>query len=78
LLIVIDGLFFNSPVLKIPHRAFWSFFYAANPLIIIVKFIRGQDNLHNLLKPISLEDFLPKYRGAFYGTGSPVKNNGNT
>ena len=65
MLIVIDGLFFLSAFLKIPHGAFWSFFIAAIPLIIIVTFIRGQDNLHDLLKPIPLEDFLPKYRETY-------------
>ncbi|MDO8873049.1 MAG: hypothetical protein Q7V05_10020 [Methanoregula sp.] len=35
MLIVIDGLFFLSTFLKIPHRAFWSFFIVAILLIII-------------------------------------------
>ena len=58
---MIDELFFLSTFLKIPHGAFWSFFIASIPLIIIVTFIRGQDKLRDLLKPIPLEDFLPKY-----------------
>ena len=65
LLIVIDGLFFVSTFLKIPHGAFWSFFIAAIPLIVIVTFIRGQDKLHAMLKSIALEDFLPKYRESY-------------
>jgi K+ transporter len=62
---VINGLFFLSTFLKIPDGAFWSFFIASILLIIIVTFIRGQDKLHNLLKPIPLEDVLPKYRETY-------------
>jgi KUP system potassium uptake protein len=61
-LIVVDGLFFISTLLKIPHGAFWSFFIAAIPLIIIVTFILGQDKLHSMLKPLPLDEFLPRYR----------------
>ena len=65
LLIVIDGFFFVSTFLKIPHGAFWSFLIAAVPLIIIVTFIKGQDKLHEMLKPMALEDFLPKYSESY-------------
>ena len=65
MLIIIDGIFFFSTFLKIPHGAFWSFLIAAIPLIIIVAFIRGQDKLHAMLKPIPLADFLPKYRETY-------------
>lgn len=60
-LIVVDTIFLLSAFLKIPHGAYWSFLIAAVPLIIIVTFIRGQDQLHRLLKPVSLEEFLPEY-----------------
>jgi KUP system potassium uptake protein len=65
LLIIIDGLFFISTLFKIPHGAFWSFFIAAIPLIIIVTFILGQDKLHSMLCPVPLEEFLPRYCESF-------------
>lgn len=65
ILIIIDGLFFLSTLFKIPHGAFWSFIIAAIPLIIIVTFILGQEKLHAMLKPVSLEEFLPRYREAY-------------
>jgi len=61
-LIIIDGLFFISTLLKIPHGAYWSFFMAAIPLIIIVTFILGQEKLHTMLKPTPLAEFLPRYQ----------------
>jgi KUP system potassium uptake protein len=61
ILIIIDALFFLATLLKIPHGAYWSFLIAACPLIIIVTFIRGQEKLHELLRPIPLETFIPRY-----------------
>jgi len=66
-LIIIDGLFFISTLFKIPHGAFWSFFIAAIPLIIIVTFILGQEKLHAILRSVPFEEFLPQYREC-YGT----------
>jgi len=60
-LIIVDLGFLLSAFLKIPHGAYWSFLIATVPLIIIVTFIKGQDRLHSLLKPASLEAFLPEY-----------------
>ncbi len=65
LLIVADGLFFASTLLKIPHGAFWSFIIAAIPLVIIVTFILGQDKLHAILRPIPLAEFIPPYTKAY-------------
>ena len=64
-LIIIDGLFFISTLLKIPHGAFWSFIIAAIPLIIIVTFILGQEKLHAMLRPVPIEEFLPRYRESY-------------
>ena len=61
-LVIVDLIFLLSALLKIPHGAYWSFLIAAVPLIIIVTFIRGQDHLHAMLRPESLEEFLPEYR----------------
>jgi len=60
-LIVIDLIFLLSAFTKIPHGAYWSFLIAGVPLIVIVTFIQGQDRLHRMLKPISLDAFLPEY-----------------
>ncbi|WAC04387.1 MAG: KUP/HAK/KT family potassium transporter [Methanoregula sp.] len=60
-LVIVDLIFLLSALLKIPHGAYWSFLIAAVPLIIIVTFIRGQDHLHRMLKPESLNEFLPAY-----------------
>jgi KUP system potassium uptake protein len=64
-LIVIDFFFFIATLLKIPHGAYFSFILAAIPLILTVAFIRGQDRLHEILQPIRLEDFLPRYRESY-------------
>ena len=61
-LIVVDMAFLLSALLKIPHGAYWSFLIAAVPLIVIVTFIYGQDRLYRILRPESLENFLPEYR----------------
>lgn len=60
-LIVIDFFFFLATLMKIPHGAYFSFILAAIPLILTIAFIRGQDRLHELLKPIRFEEFLPQY-----------------
>ncbi|MDD1686259.1 KUP/HAK/KT family potassium transporter [Methanoregula sp.] len=64
-LILLDTIFFISTLLKIPHGAYWSFFIAMIPLIVIVTFILGQEKLHTLLKPLPLEEFLPRYRECY-------------
>jgi KUP system potassium uptake protein len=64
-LIIIDGLFFISTLFKIPHGAFWSFIIAAIPLIIIVTYILGQEKLHVMLRPVMIEEFLPRYRESY-------------
>jgi KUP system potassium uptake protein len=64
-LIVIDFFFFIATLLKIPHGAYFSFILAAIPLILIIAYIRGQDRLHELLKPMRLEEFLQRYRESY-------------
>ncbi|MDD4136933.1 MAG: KUP/HAK/KT family potassium transporter [Methanoregula sp.] len=65
ILIIIDVVFFISTLFKIPHGAYWSFFIATIPLIVIVTFILGQDRLHVLLRPLALEEFLPRYKECY-------------
>jgi KUP system potassium uptake protein len=62
---VIDFFFFIATLLKIPHGAYFSFILAAIPLVLIIAYIRGQDRLHELIKPIRLEEFLPQYRESY-------------
>jgi len=61
-LIVVDAMFLLSAFLKIPHGAYWSFLIAAVPLIVIVTFIRGQERLYRIIKPVSIDEFIPRYR----------------
>jgi KUP system potassium uptake protein len=61
-LIIVDMIFLFSAFLKIPHGAYWSFIIAAVPLLIIVTYILGQEKLHRMLRPESLEEFLPIYQ----------------
>ncbi|MCK9579113.1 MAG: KUP/HAK/KT family potassium transporter [Methanoregula sp.] len=64
-LIVIDFFFFVATLLKIPHGAYVSFILAAIPLILTIAFIRGQDRLHEILQPIRLDEFLPRYKECY-------------
>jgi KUP system potassium uptake protein len=72
ILVVIDLFFFSATLLKIPHGAYFSFILAAIPLVLTVAYIRGQDRLHDLLKPIPLEDFLRRYRES-YASSSRIR-----
>lgn len=65
LLIVLDFFFFLATLLKIPHGAYFSFILAAIPLILTIAFIRGQDRLHELVRPIPLDEFLGRYRESY-------------
>jgi len=65
LLIVLDFFFFLATLLKIPHGAYFSFILAAIPLILTIAFIRGQDRLHELVRPIPLDEFIPRYRESY-------------
>lgn len=65
MLICIDGVFLFSAFLKFPNGAYWSVFVAAIPLLIILIFIKGQDRLHAVLKPVKLETFLPQFRNKY-------------
>jgi len=64
-LIIIDFFFFVATLLKIPHGAYVSFILAAIPLILTIAFIRGQGRLHELLQPIRLDEFLPRYAQSY-------------
>jgi KUP system potassium uptake protein len=64
-LIVVDTLFLFSSFVKIPAGAYWSLLIAAVPLLVIVAYIRGQDRLHAMLRPVPIAEFLKKYTVAY-------------
>jgi len=65
LLIEVDVLFLLSSFVKIPTGAYWSILIAALPFVIILAYIRGQERLHEMLKPVPLDDFITKYTAAY-------------
>ena len=65
ILIMIDFFFFLATLMKIPHGAYFSFLLAAIPLILTIAYIRGQDRLHELLKPIPFDEFLQRFRAGY-------------
>jgi KUP system potassium uptake protein len=65
LLIEVDVLFLLSSFVKIPTGAYWSILIAALPFVVILAYIRGQDRLHDMLKSVPLEEFIPKYTAAY-------------
>lgn len=64
-LVVIDFFFFIATLLKIPHGGYFSFILAAIPLILTIAYIRGQDRLHEILQPIRIDEFLPRYQDSY-------------
>ncbi|MDD4484098.1 MAG: KUP/HAK/KT family potassium transporter [Methanoregula sp.] len=65
LLIEVDILFLLSSFVKIPAGAYWSILIAALPFVIILAYIRGQERLHEMLKPVPLDEFIKKYTVAY-------------
>ncbi len=65
LLIEVDILFLLSSFVKIPAGAYWSLLIAALPFVIILAYIRGQERLHEMLKPVPLDEFITKYTVAY-------------
>ncbi len=65
LLIEVDVLFLLSSFVKIPTGAYWSILIAALPFVIILAYIRGQDRLHEMLRPVPLDAFIAKYTEAY-------------
>lgn len=61
LITFVDLAFLISNMYKIPHGGWISLVLALCPLLIILIYTAGQKKLYKNLKPIKLEDFLPKY-----------------
>jgi len=66
LLIEVDVLFLLSSFVKIPAGAYWSLLIAAIPFVVILAYIRGQDRLHEMLRPIPLDEFIKKYTDTYH------------
>ncbi|PKG31421.1 KUP/HAK/KT family potassium transporter, partial [Methanoregula sp.] len=64
-MLIVDFFFLVAPLLQIPHGAYFSFILAAIPLILTIAFIRGQDRLHQIQKPLRYDDFLPAYTKSY-------------
>jgi KUP system potassium uptake protein len=60
----VDILYLFSNTYKIPHGGYWSIILAAIPFVIIIIYTRGQKKLHRSLKPLTLENFLEKFKVA--------------
>jgi KUP system potassium uptake protein len=50
---------------KLPHGGYWSLLIASIPLTLILVYTMGQKKLYASLKPMSLPEFLEKYRAAY-------------
>ncbi len=65
LVTLIDGVYLLSNTYKIPHGGYWSIILAAIPFGIMLIYTRGQKKLHRSLKPLTLENFLEKFKVAY-------------
>lgn len=59
--LVVSSGFLLANVHKIPYGGYWSLLIAAIPLAVIIIFINGQKKLGAALRPVPLEEFLPKF-----------------
>jgi len=50
---------------KIPYGGYWSLVIAAIPFCVILIYVNGQKKLAEALSPVPLDDFLPKFNGAY-------------
>jgi KUP system potassium uptake protein len=59
--LIVTSSFLISSLHKIPQGGFWSLIIGAIPLGIILIYTNGQRRLANSLKPVPLDEFLPKF-----------------
>jgi KUP system potassium uptake protein len=64
--LIINCIFLLSNLHKIPYGGYWSLFMAFIPFCVILIYIRGQDKLGAALRPILLEEFLPKFNEIYH------------
>ncbi|MDD1702013.1 MAG: KUP/HAK/KT family potassium transporter [Methanoregula sp.] len=63
--LVVTGSFLISNFHKIPTGGYWSLLIAAIPLGIILIYVNGQKHLASSLKPVPLEEFLPRFNDVY-------------
>lgn len=63
--LVVSSGFLLANVHKIPYGGYWSLLIAAIPLAVIIIFINGQKKLGAALRPVPLEEFLPKFNDLY-------------
>lgn len=62
---IVTGSFLISNLHKIPQGGYWSLLIAAIPLGIILIYVNGQRRLATSLKPVPLDEFLPKFNDLY-------------
>ena len=63
--LIVTGSFLISNLHKIPQGGYWSLVIAAVPLTIILIYVNGQRRLANSLKPVPIDEFLPKFNDLY-------------
>jgi KUP system potassium uptake protein len=58
---IVIAAFLIANIHKIPYGGFWSLIIAAIPFTIIMIYTNGQRRLAKSLKPVPLDEFLPKF-----------------
>jgi KUP system potassium uptake protein len=62
---VVDLVFLVANLNKLPHGGYWSLILAGVPFGTILVWTQGQRALYRALAPLTLETFLPSYRGVY-------------
>jgi KUP system potassium uptake protein len=63
--LLVTFVFLIANVHKIPYGGYWSLIIAAIPFVIILIYVNGQKTLGNALRPVPLEEFLPKFNEVY-------------
>ncbi|MFA5236915.1 MAG: KUP/HAK/KT family potassium transporter [Methanoregula sp.] len=63
--LIVTGGFLIANLHKIPSGGYWSLLIAAIPLTIILIYVNGQRHLAKSLKPVPLDEFLPKFNALY-------------
>jgi KUP system potassium uptake protein len=63
--LLVTFVFLIANIHKIPYGGYWSLIIAAIPFAIILIYVNGQKNLGNALRPVPLDEFLPKFNEVY-------------
>ena len=63
--LLVTFVFLIANMHKIPYGGYWSLIIAAIPFAIILIYVNGQKNLGNALRPVPLDEFLPKFNEVY-------------